>query len=389
MFEQGKQVYGTVGEDFLFEGLNGTRAIRSEAIRDYEVTMRVSDCNATSEHSILIRVHPLATGTWVERFRMDETILEATVTMTWRGFPHEAAPLLEYISEARPVFVSINSSAVSPDPLLKDRGGIGKVFEISAVGCFLQDGDPGFIEAEISLPFLNSELEAIGDHYSIIDLVHVEYYDEIEKRFIYEHSGHVIQHGEVNYAVIDVHHFSGIYTTIVDTSWISPKAEFSVVGVELSHEAAIVGQVVGVRVTIENTGVVTGMNVDVRIFDGDIVVGEQRIEWIPAAGGVVQVNISFIATLLNSNRSSEDHSIIVNVNWNHIIQESSYTNNLGTAEITVIAEPMKEKEEDADEGESWIRVLFVSFAILIGILGYLKLMPPNAFQEMRESGREK
>lgn len=389
MFEQGNQVFGSVGEDFLFEGFNGTLPIKSESYRDFEVTLRVSDGNATSEHSILIRVHPLATGTWVERFRIDENILEATVTLTWRGFPNEAAPLSEYISETRPVFVSINASAVSPDPLLKARGGVGKVFDISAVGCFLQNGDPGFIKAEISLPFLTSELEAMGDFFSLIDYVHVEYYDNIEKRFIHEHSGYVIQQGEVNYAVIEVHHFSGIYTTIVDASWISPKAEFSVVGVELSHEAAIVGQVVEVRVTIENSGVVNGRNVDVRIYDGDSMIGEQRIERIRAAGGVVQVNISFIATLLNSNQSSEDHSIIVNVNWNHIIQESSYTNNLGTAEFTVIAEPMKEKEEDADEGESLIRVLLVSFAILIGILGYYKLMLQGTFQRMRESGKEK
>lgn len=375
----GDTISGSVGHDFLFEGLNGTTPLRSETFRDYQVTLSVSDGIATIERSIFIRVHPLASATFTKRVTMGATLLNASVTLTWRGFVEEAASSSEYISEDRPIYVFINDTAVSPDPNLKNKGGIGKVYNISAVGCYLQNGEEGFIEATIRVPVLTSDLEEWGNvDQAWLDL-RMEYYDEVEKRFVWVEENKMIPGETVTYVVATVDTFRGIYATIID-GWHLPQPELSVSGIELSHTAAIEGLEIEVRAFIGNTGDTHARNVDVKIFDGEDLIGDFRID-VVKVGGMEMVRTTFTATILDKERLSESHEIKVNVNPNHAIKERSYSNNEGMVELTIITGPAKEEgeRERGDEEASAMYTFIVALVLLAEVLVMVVLTPREYF----------
>ena len=332
----GDTVAGVVGDDFLYEGLDGSEPIIPVTVVDYTVTILVSDGVSVSEMSYTIRVHPYATASFVKKVNLGETILDATVTLTWRGFPEEAAPQASYISPERPVFVHIDETATSPDLNLGNKGGIGEVYEIRSVGCKKQNGEEGFISADISIPILTAELDLIGDVFSLQDDLRLEYYDEVEKRFIAVEDSHVIADGGVKYVEGTVDHFS-IYTAIVDSIYNTANPRYPIVlpdisvqKIEFSRSPVQNGQDVEVRAFIKNNGNTHARNVDVKIYDGDDLVGDRRIEIVPASGvDTIIVKESFTVAMMDPDASSEDHRIKVYVNKQRAINEGSqnYKNN--------------------------------------------------------------
>ena len=331
----GDTVAGKVGTDFLYEQLDGSEPIVPVTSLDYLVTIFVSDGVSISEKSYTLRVHPYATVSFPKQVTMGATILEATVTLTWRGFPDQAAPGASYISPERPVFVHIDDTAISPDQNLKNKGGIGKVYDIRAVGCRLQSGEEGFIAAEISIPILTVELEAIGDTYELQDDLRLEYYDELEKRFIVVEGSKVIADGGVKYVEGTVDHFS-IYTAIVDSIYNTANPRYSEVLPDIEVKQIVFsrspvqnGQEVEIRAEIKNSGVTHARNVDVKLYDGDDLVGDQTIDIIVAGGDTVWVTETFQISMQDPNQQFENHYVKCFVNKQRAINEGSqnYKNN--------------------------------------------------------------
>ena len=332
----GDTVSGVVGTDFLYEGLDGSEPIIPVTTVEYEVTIFVTDLVSISEMTYTIRVHPYATADFTKSVNLGATILDATVTLTWRGFPEEAAPAASYIGPERPVFVHISDSATSPDLNLANRGGIGKVYDIRAVGCTLQNGEEGFISAEISIPILTDDLNKLGDSFSLQDDLRLEYYDELEKRFISVENSHVIADGGVKYVVGEVDHFS-IYTAIVDSIYntANPKyaevlPDLEVTNIEFSRSPVQNGQEIEVRAYIKNKGKTHARNVDVKIYDGDDLVGDAKIELIPASSiETVVMKETFTIAMLDPTQTFENHNIKCFVNKQRAINEgtTNYKNN--------------------------------------------------------------
>jgi hypothetical protein len=332
----GDTVSGVVGTDFLFEGLDGSEPIIPVSTVDYEVTIYVTDGVSISEMAYTIRVHPYATADFVKPVNLGSTILDATVTLTWRGFPEEAAPQASLISQDRPVYVHIDDSATSPDLNLANRGGIGKVYEIRSEGCTLQNGDDGFISAEISLPILTDDLNLLGDSFSLQDDLRLEFYDELEKRFVAVYGSQVIADGGVKYVVGEVDHFS-IYTAIVDSIYNTGNDNYAVVlpdlqvtQIQFSRSPAQNGQEVEIRAFIKNTGKTHARNVDVKLYDGDDLVGDVRIDLVPASGiQTIVVSETFTIAMLDSTQPFENHNVKCYVNKQRAINEGSanYKNN--------------------------------------------------------------
>ena len=333
-------ISGSAGENFLYEGLDGSDPIIPDQVLDYNVSINVNDGISVSKKSYIIRVHPLATVDFAKLVNMGPTVLEATVSLTWRGFPEEAAPHASLISLDRPVFVYIDDSAHSPDPNFYSRGGIGKIFEIRAEGCFLQNGEEGVILAEIRIPILTSDLEEIGDPYSLQDDLRLGYYDELEKRFVVVEESHVIPDGGVKYVVGTVDHFS-IFAAMVDVwggGWSDPYPDLSVQSIEFSRSPVLNGQEVEIRAEVRNTGSIHARNVDVKIYHGDDLIGDQRIDIVSASGGTFMISETFTAAMVNIESISENHYIQVFVNKQHAINEGSanYKNNERSELLVVV-----------------------------------------------------
>ena len=307
----------------------------------YTITLTATDSNLNvGSYSMNVTVFPYAMFDFESQVKLGSTLLDATVNLIWRGIDDEAAPSKQYISPSKPVFVHIDPTD-SPDPNLPNRGGIGLVYDIRAVGCRLQNGEEGFINAEISLPILTTDLEAMGDSFALADGLRLEYYDEIEKRFIVVPNSHVMADGGVKYVVGEVDHFS-IYSAIVDPIYINDpevQPDLSVQNIVFSRAPAQNGQEVEVRAHIKNTGLVNAKNVDVKIYDGDDLIGDQRIDIVKAGGDkyMVMVKETFTVTMLNQEQQFENHNIKVYVNKQRAINEGSqnYKNNEGSKLLVV------------------------------------------------------
>jgi len=338
-----ENVSGIVGDDFLFEGLDGKEPIIPVTILDYTATIFVSDGVSISEMSYTVRVHPFATYKFVTPVKMGYTLLDASVTLTWRGFSDEAAPGPKYISPDRPVFVHIDPTD-SPDPNLSNRGGIGLVYNIHSVGCKLQNGSEGFINAEISLPIRTSDLETMADSFALQEDLRLECYDEIEKRFMVVDGSHVLSDGGVKYVVGEVDHFS-IYSAIVDSlynesnpKYITLLPDLSVHTIEFSRSPVLHGQEVGIRATIRNGGETHAYDVTVRFYGGQSYIGSSYIYSVDA-GGMTLVNKKFMITMNDPSVPFENHYINVKVNEFRFIDEGSdnYANNQDSERLIVIS----------------------------------------------------
>ena len=337
--ETGDTVSGKVGTDFLFEGLDGNEPYPPVTDVEYEVTIFVDDGVSISELTYIIVVHPYASYEFIQQVKLGTAILEATVVLTWRGFEEEAAPQASYISLERPVFVYIDDGATSPDLNLNNRGGIGPVYDIKAVGCFLQNGEEGFISAEISIPILTTDLEEIGETFTLQNDLRLEYYDEIEKRFVLVEGSEVVPDQGIKYVVGTVDHFS-LYTAIVDTVYTGTvQADLKVETIVFSREPLIDRSETEVRVWIKNVGPINARNVKVRFFDGSELIDEKTVPFIRAMDSDgVWVKAKYNVSMIASSGVSEQHQIVVNVNPLHAVKESNYNNNVGSKQLDVVAQ---------------------------------------------------
>jgi len=322
-----------VGLDHLYSNEDGGEpvmpALNSDPV-DYIVTLEAWDENNNKgEHSMDVRVHPYAMHIFMREVIMGNATMNATVSLIWRGLPEEAASSSDEISPVKPVYVYIDET-FSPDPNLTNTGGLGQVYDIRAVGCILQDGEEGFIQAEITLPVSMSDLEEIGDPFYLQDDLRLEYYDEIEKRFFAVAGSHLITEQEANYVVGTVDHFS-IYATIVESVYTydpSVLPDLIAYGMETSRSPVLHGQEMEIRGWVKNDGHVHARNVDVHFYDDDTLMDIITID-IVRSGEMKIVTISHRIFTIDPEAYNENNYIKMFVNKEHIIMEApgSYNNN--------------------------------------------------------------
>ena len=327
----------TVGVDHLYSYEDGGEPwmpdYNSNPV-DYIVTLQAWDSRGdTGEHSVDVKVFPYAFASYTHSFRIDDYIVEAEAGLVWRGLEEEAAPDASHIGPERPVFVFMNETSL-PDENMTTKGIVSNIFDIDVIGCTLQDGGEGFIEAELYLPFLMSTMDELGDAFMLSDELRLEYYDEGEGKFLVVDGSHREANQGVQYAVGIVHQ-SGLYAGIVDSVYnrSHPKyndtlPDLSVQDVELSRAPALDGQEVEIRAVIRNTGYTHVRNVTVSFHDNDVFLGNQTVD-VVRAEDITEVTKTFNMSMLDPTNHLESHTINVTVNRGHEIEEKpgTYMNN--------------------------------------------------------------
>jgi len=374
----GDSVSGVVGKDFLYEGLDRTEPIIPESPVNYFVTIFVNDGFSTSEKSYTIKVHPYAVTAFMKQVIMGTSIMDSTVTLTWRGFPEEAAQQASYINPDRPVFVFIDDKAISPDLNLHNRGGIGLVYDIRVVGCRLQNGDEGFIDAEIRIPILTTDLQAIGEYFKFQEDLRLEVWDEVEKRFTVVENSHMESHGGVKYIVGSVDQFS-IFTAIVDSIYTGTiQADLEVEYLEFSRNPVLDGQEVDVMVRIKNIGLLNVRNVSITIYAGEDIIGYQTMKLIDITSAEITVYETFEVRLLNASHYKETQVVKVVVNEDHSIPESNYGNNELDEPLSVI-NTHEDQEIDYEDPDTFILTLLVVTLVILFISLIIVVNKPDKY----------
>jgi len=361
-----------VGVDHLYKDKDGNDPVMPDYNSnpvEYVITLTAMDENSNSaSYSLNVTVNPYALADFVSQVKLGTAILEASVSLVWRGLPDEAAPQAGHISPSRPVFVYIQETD-SPDPNLGTRGGCGLCYDIRAVGSRLQNGEEGFIEAEISLPVLTSDIENYGDSIALQDDLRLEYYDEIEKRFIVVPDSYVEAVSGVKYVRGTVDHLS-IYTTIIETIYCycgDAQPDLVVTRLEFSRSPAQDGHMVEVRAFFKNNGKVTARNVDVKMYDGDNLIGDQVMDVVTANGEEVMVKETFMVSMTDSSIMYEDHFIKVYVNKQRAINEGpeNYRNN-DKQELLVVTSV--QTTTPSFESSSLMMIVSVSMVVLASLV---------------------
>jgi hypothetical protein len=187
----------------------------------------------------------------------------------------------------------------------------------------------------------------------------------------------------------EVDHVGGIYTTIVDHICppIDVQPDLSVFKIEFSRSPALNGQEVEIRAHIKNTGMINPKNVDVKIYDGDDLIGDQRIDVVRASGDGVIVTETFIAAMDDPDLPFEIHTIKVFVNKQRAINEGgqNYKNNEASEGLVVVPDlPMEQGERRGDEEASALYISVVGLIILVGILVIVVRTPGEYFDPKRK-----
>jgi len=379
----GDRVYGVVGADFLIKGMNGTEPIipeyNSEPV-DYHVTLTVSNAKGTSNKMAIVRVHPYAQADFSKGVKMGPAILDAKVSLVWRGKQDEVAPDEANITAETPVFVHIET-AQNPSPNFMDQGGIGNVYQIRAEGCFIQQGYEGFIEATISLPVPVSELEDIFEPSEYADCLKMVCWEEIEKRYFTVSGSYVARSDGIHYVIGAVDHFSIFGIMIENCPPPSPQIDLAVLEIGFSRNPVLDGQELTISVHIQNIGMSDAKNVGVKVYDGDDLIGDHRIGHVRGRGSeTVVINFTHKVRIYNNNSSYNSHSIKAFVNKERAIYEGpdNYENNKKQELLVVI--PVV-PENDDDSGDDGLSIFLVVLIILIstaagggGRWGYRRFM---------------
>ena len=312
---------------------------------NYTIALVVRDEHGNAANFTMnVTVFPYAGYHFKQPVKLGASLLDASVDLVWRGFPGEAAPGKHHISPERPVFVYIDT-VDSPVPDLEYHGGIGHVYDLRSVGCFLQNGEEGFIIAEIRLPILTSELEAIGDAFTLQGDLRLEYYNETEERFLVIPDSHVIADGGVKYVVGEVNHFS-IFSAIVDSVYNPSHPNYQanlpdliVAGIELSRDPIIDGQTTQVRTIIRNLGKTNARDIPVSVYLGESFISTVSIEFLQARGAEDEsITMNIIVSMIDPNSSLEEQFVIVIVNEDRSIEEApdDLDNNMGNESFQVL-----------------------------------------------------
>jgi len=303
---------------------------------EYKITLKVRDSSgATGSETINVTVFPYAQHNFSKMVQYGPANRNASVSIIFRGLPDEVAPSHEKIDPEHPVFVYIEESS-SPDPSLGNRGGIGPVYNLRHVGCYLQDDSEGIIRANLTFPFRESDIGYLGAPEILLDDLSIEYYDNAQKRF-FPIFGSQFTTDEGSFITAEVDHFS-IYTIIIDSIYSHSHPNYEknlpdllVQAINFSRNPTSANQAVNVLPMIRNDGVIHARNVNVRIFVEDDLIGDQRIDLIEGNGGTAMISEMFIPHMINGGLSREDQTIKVQVNPQRSIQESQ--NNYGNNDL--------------------------------------------------------
>jgi len=342
----GAVTMGEVGKDFLYKGEEDgiPLSIEPNSKRyDYEIFLNVTNGLESREKNLTIRVHPYASYTFERTIPMGTELREASVTLIWRGFLKEVAPSPSYITPEKPIHVFIKE-VPGPVPDLDQAGGIGLVYNITAVGCKLQDGTPGFIEAEIKLPILTSELEEIGYSFQLMHQLMLERYNKSNGKFYPVAGSYVSSESGLKYVVGTVNSFS-IFTSIVDSIYNSSHPDHNAVipdldvkNIELSRSPVLNGQEIEIRVLISNSGMSHARNVDVHFYFRDTMIGYQTIPIIGASGTDHPITHRYTTNLSDTTPQFVECEIKVVVNEFETIKEppTGRDNNQETIFVSVV-----------------------------------------------------
>jgi len=336
-----ENISGVVGEDLLYPGMEWGKPIIPDHNTDpqaYTATIYVNTSSAVYTRFYFIRVHPYAQADFIEQVQLEDLTLDATVTLTWRGFEEEAAPNPDYISPSMPVFVHINETD-SPVGDLTGKGGIGKVYEIEAEGCRLQNGSRGFVKAEIKLPYLESDLQALGDLVDLQEDLRLEYYDVEEEKFRVVPGSTFVKDDEKRYVIGTTNDFS-VFTVIVDSMYNESHPDYAIMrpdlevtGIVLSRSPILNGQKLRINAYIRNHGNRNARDVDVSLYNGEIIIGNVTVELVSTVGDDILVEFGpYQITMADDAIPFEELSIKVIANQNRTIDEG--VDNYGDNELS-------------------------------------------------------
>ncbi len=336
-----------VGEDHLFaEGHSGdpVETEPNSPARDYIITLRAWDENDNlGEHHVDIRIFSLAHMGYYQEVKLGDQISGIEVQLKWRGFPEEAAPTEAHIDDDHPVFVHINETE-GLNSSLGERGIVGPAFNITVIGCHLQDGSEGFVEAELMLPSQQERVENLGNIFLLEERIRLEKYHSLDKCFYPVHESYSEQKFGELYATGNIME-SGCYVAIVDCVYNQSNPGYEEVlpdlrirDMELSRNPALEGQVVEIRAAIDNTGILHARDVNLSFYAGDVFLGNRTSEPVLSGGDQVEILYSFEAALTSPGLQHEEQTITAHVNPFNDVPEAAANreNNIGEEILLVM-----------------------------------------------------
>ncbi len=375
---------GIVGMDFLYPGMNGSEPIfpeyNSEPL-NYEVTFGVRDGDQTNSVSYIVRVHPLAEYTFIKQFDFDLRILPASVRLIWRGFEEEAAPHESLVNESTPVFVFINETdnPLPPDkqPLFENKI-VGKFYAISSVGVSFQNGEEGFLEAEVHLPFLISYLPVEGYQPALMEFISLKYFDELEERFVWIEGHHTIASDDVNFAVGTVEHFS-TFAIIFDSIYGPPGTDLYISDFHITRNPVLNGQAAEAQVWIMNRGVLHAQDVEVRIYNEGILIANTTI---PIIRGWNEDEVMVSAPLLTNFSDTFMDSETLNVEV--VVNPRSFTDGKwhGTATLSrsyKVVRSLDVHEPEEKSPDTWLLTTLVTYLVVLFLALIVVIFIPNEY----------
>lgn len=344
---------------------------------DYTINLTVTDETLDIVTMLMnVTVLPLARAEFSKQVVMEDLSLTTTVDVIWRGNQNDVAPDEGNISEEHPMFLFIEPTT-SPDLNLANRGGIGLVYEISTVGCYLQNGMPGIIEGSFTLPTLANELVNYGDGFDVEGNLKIAHYWEKEKRYMMANDNQVVSEGGVNYVTGRVDQL-GIITTLVGGVYFYPQTllpDLFVERIEFTRQPAIDGQEVGVRAYISNKGTSYARNVKVNFYDGSDLIGESMIKLMVPGEESILIEEWYTVTMWDYDQNFEDHSIIVYVDKQRAVREDpqNYGNNVARKNMTIttnLGSTCWHVQDSSDKDVSltvYALILFISGLVSLGM----------------------
>lgn len=333
----------TVGNEHFWKknetGVKIVPAPNSEPV-EFTIRLKVMDEQGEyGEHTKWVTVHPDAQAVFNSTVNHHGHEVNVSVKLTWRGYVEEVANSSTNISEETPVFVNI-SKISSPDPNIHDRGGVGNTYSVQVKGCYQQDGEKGFSNAELSLPYLLEDLDEHGNPELLQKDLRVEYWDQVERRYLHCDNNHRTEVNGSFYVVGSMNSFDK-YMIIVNSIYTNDEKilpDLYPHAITFTPTPAMDTKNVTVHVLLRNDGVSHARNTQVWFYYDGVEIGKRTADIVRGNDTGTVLNYTFKAQMANSENDQEQHTIRVHVNKQRAINEGDqekYDNNIRSATMEI------------------------------------------------------
>jgi hypothetical protein len=340
-------------------------------------------------------VHPFARHRFVFNLSRQGETLNAEATLTWRGFPGQAVTSFTNWASGK-VCVNLDiTGSLCYEGSLPENCWLDLNYEIAVYGTQLQDGSPGFLELEITLPFTRSSVEQFGIFDALNHDVAFYRYNSFVSRYgptAWDSLPGFVLTGngtEITATLGDISSFEQLMYggpgdnvlrlqggLAVKSIWTGEKLPDLVISnVRLDHSHLLIGSRVMITATVECRGdvFVNGQMWATFLGHNDESLAELMVSFGPGLSREQDVSFSYVideplGTIYGN--TLVKHRLRVKVDAGELVTESDETNNYGEAELPVVEyRPSTSSSGEDSEPQVALAALTMTLACCLGGLG--------------------